>query len=492
MAQNSLTDLFIENDYSDEDRQKNQAFKIQAREALHKASLGDRASLQALMNDPIKLRTAMNASIDRIEGSERLFLGTHYSALQNSYSSKRFDERGLPDLNPEKLQQWAKEMLSSGQNHPLKQELASIETRILKGDVAGLKQIFTRAPMAPWVMDFSLRQYEAENLLMFACKYAPEPADFDIIDLIVSEGLHFPARNNYLRLESSTITQTIAAWQSKGGPRVGACLERAGWQCQFDDYIWLFAYRSEDSHGLGSDPLSCLKEKIEIADWIKSHGVDPTQRMSLPLKVTPESTPVTLEATASTSAEPDPHGISPLKTTSSPIAPETIGYLIKKKLLEMMDWDPFLQGDPPNDPTMLDRIQKADLKVASYQDRFDTEKLTEMVGHMHVAALLIMCEKEAARGGDSTFGLEELLTVQSATLRDENEWAILAPWLIQEGIDLMKMRRLSEQSGHQVTADRLLPWAEKQALEIASRPAKTQTSDVSDTAATHKPTARRL
>lgn len=261
-----------------------QAERSEAASALRLAALGDTASMESLVADPLRLRCAINQAIGRLEGEGRLIPGIAYEDHERAYRLKRFNERGLPEMDPQSLREWAVAMLSSGQEHPLKKDLAQLEMAILKGDAELALQTLERSPMAPWVMDFSLRQYEAENLLCFAAKYAPAPGDFAIIDALLGMGLSLPPRGALTRLEAPALAKAMPGFEQKGAQRVGECLERAGWVFEFADYVMLFA-RARDERDPMAPPEArtrpdLLIEKIELARWMASKGVSPLGRLS--------------------------------------------------------------------------------------------------------------------------------------------------------------------------------------------------------------------
>lgn len=253
------------------------------RAALLGAAAGGDQELRRLSADPLLLRDAINQAIARVEGADRLIHGQFYMALEGSEGARRFRERGLPELGAEEAKAWAKEMLEAGQEHPLKKDLAALEISILTGDAPMVGQILSRAPMAPWVMDFTLREYEAENLMTFAAKYAPAPADFEIIDLFLAEGLKAPDRTAYARLEAPALASAMPGFTHKGAQRVGECLERAGWAFCFFDYLLLFARAREELGNAGrpGETLreSLLEQKVEMARWLAGRGVSPSQRL---------------------------------------------------------------------------------------------------------------------------------------------------------------------------------------------------------------------
>lgn len=257
------------------------ARRASLRGALSGASRGDLDELEKL-SDPFMLRDAINSAIARVEGAERLIPGKFYGAL-GEFAPERFEERGLPELTPEKTREWAKALLGAGQEHPLKKDLADLEMAILRGEAEMARQILSRSPMAPWVMDFSLREYEAENLMTFAAKYAPAPADFEIIDALLAEGLRAPDRSAYARLEAPALASAMPGFTHKGARRVGECLERAGWSFGFVDYLLLFAKAREelDQAGMPGERMrdDLLGQKIEMALWLAERGVSPRERL---------------------------------------------------------------------------------------------------------------------------------------------------------------------------------------------------------------------
>ena len=242
-----------------------------------KASKGEVSAALKVLENPVELKITLDKLAERTEEEgtikETQMIGGYTQGLR---PKERFGERGLPQCASDLIKQY-KALSSKEGRVNFKMDVQSIEKAIIAGSYEALKTIVERSPMALWCMDFSLSEYEAENVLAFVAKYAPTGSDLEMIDLLKSLGAKLPEKR--LILDSGAAMFYTKEIIPKSIKSTAEALIRAGYQFNYADGLnSLMGAKLENSM---IEQQSVLCKKIEWLDYLSAnHGINWSDRFS--------------------------------------------------------------------------------------------------------------------------------------------------------------------------------------------------------------------
>lgn len=258
-----------------------------AAERLRKGAFGDAAELDALCSDPGLLHDAL-VGIAGIDPAKFVRFSAYSEPLGSPQLAERMAaERGLPTLDPADLREQAIALsLVQGKPASLKHACAQIEKAIVSGDAPAVRAIVESDPLALWAMDFSLREYEAENLLLFAAKHAPDGPDVEICKILLDAGVSPPSLLRAGRFERTWHSDIFEGIRAKSVESMMACMQTFGWTLGAAEAAAMLSYATDEDtapeHGRGPDgsppppgaASAPIVQKILMLDWIAASGVD--------------------------------------------------------------------------------------------------------------------------------------------------------------------------------------------------------------------------
>lgn len=221
---------------------------------MAKAASGDVDSAKIVVAQPARLKLWLDKQAGRREGEDSLLSnhllhsgeGSFWGYASGLRRPERFAERGLPKTIDDLKVQYAALKDKDGRAD-FKSDIQGLERAILMGSVDALEIMLDRSPMALWAMDFSLSEYEDENVLAFAAKYAPIGPDVKIVELLRDRG----ARLNDRRLNlvvGAAMVQGEGIWLKEPNACARA-LSAAGYSFDWADGIALLQKNTfERSH----------------------------------------------------------------------------------------------------------------------------------------------------------------------------------------------------------------------------------------------------
>jgi hypothetical protein len=229
---------------------------------------------KALLADPQGLKAWLDQLAGRSpgEGAAMEFKRALASGGPRRPAAARFLERGVPATEADLTRQY-NALRQEGGPASFKQDLQSIERAILTGSAEALREIAKNSPMALWAMDFSLAEYEDENALAFAAKYAPTGPDEEVVQALLDLGAALPPRR--LRLPVGAIKGGAAAgvW-AKPVAEVARALEKAGYQFGAADGLALLASAHFERHESPGLPSMCAQKIQWLEEIGRRAGVD--------------------------------------------------------------------------------------------------------------------------------------------------------------------------------------------------------------------------
>lgn len=239
-------------------------------ELARRAVSGDALAAGELFASPTRLKAWLDTMAGRVEaeGSLMSYHGStkrFWGYASGARAPERFAERGLPQNADELVRQY-KTLGSKASRVDFKNDVQGIERAILSGAVEALGEMAERSPMALWAMDFSLSEYEAENVLGFAAKYAPIGADINIIELLMGLGARLPKARLSLVVGESML-QAKGVWM-KRPEAVARALEAAGYEFGYADGLALLGKASFEHVAVSGLP-SVARQKIAWLDEIE-------------------------------------------------------------------------------------------------------------------------------------------------------------------------------------------------------------------------------
>lgn len=249
--------------------------------ALSKKALGgDVQAARDLLSRPVDLKLWLDEMAKRSEYEAALptsaasrMLPTYASGVK---TTEDFLHRGLPQSPEALVEQYNK--IEAGGAGDFKTDVQGMERAILQGSVSALREMLDRSPMALWAMDFSLAQYEHENVLAFAAKYAPAGADLEIINELMDRGARLPAGRLGLAT-SSSMAATEGIW-AKSQRQVADGLEAAGYKFSMADGLGLLGANMFEREAAGVAP-AMAQQKVAWLDEIERRaGIDWSVQLS--------------------------------------------------------------------------------------------------------------------------------------------------------------------------------------------------------------------
>lgn len=232
-----------------------------------KALGGDMESAKRLLAKPVDLKLWLDSMAQRRENEGALptsepskFLPSY---TERTKDSEDFLSRGLPQSPEALVEQYEK--IEAGGAGDFKADVQGIERAILQGAATALREMLARSPMALWAMDFSLAQYEDENVLAFAAKYAPAGDDLEIIHALLEHGARLPDRRLNL-VTSSSMANVEGIW-AKNQAQVADALQAAGYEFNMADGLALLGLAMFEREQGGKVP-GVAQQKIGWLDEI--------------------------------------------------------------------------------------------------------------------------------------------------------------------------------------------------------------------------------
>lgn len=244
-----------------------------ARENGPLAVEGDPVAMAALFANPVGLKLWLDELAGRCEGDAVLSSAASHAARERGYGTgervgSRFLERGLAKDAEALRRQYT--TLSPGSRPNFKNDVQGIERAILAGATKALQEILERSPMALWAMDFSLSEYESENVLAFCAKYAPVGADVEMAALF--RGLGASLHTGRISL---VIGEAMSA-SGVGSPKSPALMSKAllscGYQFGYADALALWQ-RSRYERASGGAESTVTEQKIAWLSQLEKMGV---------------------------------------------------------------------------------------------------------------------------------------------------------------------------------------------------------------------------
>lgn len=248
------------------------AFEREAASWAAKALEGDASACASLLGSPVELKRWLAEARGAADGEAGPASGGGAAQSQR----RRFPEGGLPSEAAALAAQYAALEGKAG-TADFKSDVQGIERAILTGSIDALRETVERAPMALWAMDFTLLEYEGDNVLSFAAKYAPAGADLAIIAYLSSLGARLPEEGlNYVLGEA--MARADGLWR-KSPRRVAEAFEAAGHVfCAVDGYAALSQGSVEREPG--GAMASVDGQKVEWLEELEARGVDWRERLT--------------------------------------------------------------------------------------------------------------------------------------------------------------------------------------------------------------------
>jgi hypothetical protein len=240
---------------------------------------GEAQACGLLLEHPVELKRWLDMKVERSEGEGGLMPDSTvnmYGYHAGTRRKERFLERGLPSDEEALVAQYAALGTKSGRAD-FKSDVQGIERAILGGAVKALREMVERSPMALWAMDFSLSEYEAENVLAFAAKYAPTGPDHEIIAYLRALGAKLPSESLNL-VVGEVMSKAVGIWR-KSPKEVACAFEAAGHVFKAADGFALLQ-RGSMERELGVGMLSVAKQKVEWLLEMEARGVEWTDKLS--------------------------------------------------------------------------------------------------------------------------------------------------------------------------------------------------------------------
>lgn len=263
----------LEHERAQGDTEAWRAFNGKAEEWAAQALAGDASACALLLKSPVELKRWLDAKAGRVEGEGALREMEHMEPcgyLRGERRPERFLERGLPSDAEALRGQYAALGTKTGRAD-FKSDVQGIERAILGGSIEALREMIERSPMALWAMDFTLSEYESENVLAFAAKYAPAGADVVIIGYLRSLGARLTkASLNYVVGEA--MARSSGIWR-KSPKHVADAFEAAGHVfAAVDGYAMLRhgAMERVATYGMAS----VARQKVEWLEEMEGRGVN--------------------------------------------------------------------------------------------------------------------------------------------------------------------------------------------------------------------------
>ena len=252
-------------------------YKSEAARWARNAVAGDAESAKRLFEKPVQLKLWLDELAGRKEGEGQLPREEHPLTpdARHGYASgwrdaDRFIQRGLACNEEALIEQYAMLGTKSGRAD-FKSDVQGIERAILGGSIEALREMVERSPMALWAMDFSLSEYEGENVLAFAAKYAPAGPDVEMIAFLRSLGAKLPECRPVL-VVGEQMRKAKGVWL-KTPSQVADALEAAGHVFAFADALMLMQRASFERVPVAGLP-SVARQKVEWLGEMAKRGVD--------------------------------------------------------------------------------------------------------------------------------------------------------------------------------------------------------------------------
>lgn len=256
------------------DAQADRASLEGARALGRRALAGDQRAMAELFATPVGLKLWLDELAGRREGEAALSESASSAARIRGYGAggrgaERFRERGLA-LDPEALRrQYAGLATASRPN--FKSDVQSIERAILAGATEALREILDRSPMALWAMDFSLSEYESENVLAFCAKYAPAGPDVEMAAMLLGMGATLHAGR--VALVVGEAMSAAGVGEAKSPRLMARALARCGYQFGYADALALWQ-RSRHERALDGTRPAVVDQKITWLGLLEEMGVE--------------------------------------------------------------------------------------------------------------------------------------------------------------------------------------------------------------------------